>query len=86
MRPGDVQQVILRRLDTSGPSPADAVRQANAAEGVTVIDEKPSALLVEGEPGAIEALTHAMLGWRAFPVNRIPVPDARPRVLRPSKS
>jgi hypothetical protein len=51
-----------------------------------VIDEKPSALLVEGEPGAIKALTHAMIGWRAFPVNRIPVPDARPRVLRPSKS
>jgi hypothetical protein len=85
MRPGEVR-VILRRMDGGGPSPTDAVRQVNAANGVTVIDEKPSALLVEGEAGAIDALARSMLGWRAFPVTRIPVPDARPRILQPRKS
>jgi hypothetical protein len=79
-----LQQVILRRIDDTGPSSADVASHLDAAPGVSVLDKNPGSLLVEGDAGSIAAVAKVLNGWRSFPVARIPVPDTRQKILKPA--
>jgi hypothetical protein len=73
---------ILRRTDDSAPGAEETAQRLNAEDGVTVLDEKPSSLLVEGDEGAITQALRKIRGWTAYNFSKIEVPDTRPRVLR----
>jgi hypothetical protein len=73
---------ILRRIDEQGPPAKEAARRLHAEEGITVLDEKPSTLLVEGDAETIDSVVETIDGWRAFNFSKVQVPDARPRVMR----
>lgn len=73
---------ILRRMDDSAPDAGEAAERLNAEEGITVLDENPSSLLVEGDEEAITNALRKIGGWSAFNFGRIDVPDTRPRVVR----
>lgn len=76
-----IQQIILRREDEGAASAPETVLRVGAA-GAVVIDERDSSLLIEGAPETLESATRAATGWRAFPLKRYSVPDARVRVKR----
>jgi hypothetical protein len=76
---------IVRRVDEHGPPAEEAAKRLDAEAGITVLDEKPSSLLVEGDADAIEAVVETMDGWRAYNFGKIQVPDTRPRVQRSPK-
>ncbi len=73
---------ILRRVDERGPPAREAARRLHDEEGITVLDEKPSTLLVEGDPDAIDAAVETIGGWSVYSFAKIKKPDARPRVVR----
>ncbi|MBX9587847.1 MAG: hypothetical protein K2X43_00990 [Hyphomonadaceae bacterium] len=76
---------ILRRIDDDAPPAREAAKRLQAEDGVTVLDEQPSSLLVEGDAEAIEAAVESIEGWSVYGSTSIKVPDARPRVLRKKK-
>ncbi len=73
---------ILRRVDEHAPPAREAAKRLHAEEGITVLDEKPSSLLVEGDPEAIDAAVETIGGWSVYSFGKIKKPDARPRVAR----
>jgi hypothetical protein len=73
---------ILRRMDESAPKAGEAAKRLNAEDGITVLDEKPSSLLVEGDEDMIAEAIRKIGGWTAFNFGKIDVPDTRPRVSR----
>jgi hypothetical protein len=75
-------RMILRRMDENGVSAREAARRLDVERGIAVIDEKPSALLVEGDADVISAVARRLDGWRTFALERIPPPDTRQRVLK----
>jgi hypothetical protein len=74
---------ILRRMSEEAATAEEAAKRVSAGEGVTVLDEKPSSLLVEGEPDAILAIAEKLDGWSLLDFNKVSRPDTRQRVKRP---
>lgn len=73
---------ILRRMRDDAAPTKEAARRVNAEEGVTLLDEKPSTLLVEGEADAISAIAEKLEGWSMLDFNKVSPPDARARAKR----
>jgi hypothetical protein len=69
-------------MDDSAPDAGQAAERLNAEDGITVLDEKPSSLLVEGDEDTIAEVLRKIGGWSAFSFGKIEVPDTRPRVSR----
>ena len=74
---------ILRRMSEEAATVEEAAKRLDAEEGITVLDEKPSGLLVEGEPDALVAIAEKLDGWSLLDLNKIGRPDTRARVKRP---
>lgn len=51
---------ILRRMSEEAATVEEAAKRLDAEEGIT---EKPSSLLVEGEPDALVAIAEKLDGW-----------------------
>jgi hypothetical protein len=76
---------ILRRMTETAVTAEEAAKRVDAEEGVTLLDERPSSLLVEGEPEALSAIAKTLCGWCLLDVDRISRPDTRVRVKRPPR-
>ncbi|QIO54597.1 hypothetical protein HA461_25760 (plasmid) [Rhizobium leguminosarum bv. trifolii] len=74
-----MQQVILRKESTSAPSSSEAAEKLGRA-GATVVDEKSSSLLVEGDEETIRSVTRDLTGWKTIPMKRYSVPDTRKKI------
>lgn len=74
---------ILERLDEDAEPVGAVARALREHRGVRVLDESETNLLVEGDAEELGRLAARLQGWQAVPLCRIPVPDTRPRVLRP---
>jgi hypothetical protein len=74
---------ILERIDQNAATVEDVARTLREQGEVRVLDQGVSNLLVEGKPDELEKIGAGLPGWQAVPLRRIPVPDTRPRVLRP---
>ena len=80
------KRMILRRLNADGPTSAEVAVRVKEAPGLTVLQEtSPSTLLVEGLPDTIAQVLDGFSGWRALPMTKIQVPDAKPRILNPAE-
>lgn len=64
---------MLRFLGQGDP-PAAEVARARQVPGVTVVDEAPRMLLVEGAEAVVAALTEAFPGWAIAPEQTYSVP------------
>jgi hypothetical protein len=76
---------ILRRVSEEAAT-SQAAARISAEGGVVVLDEKPSSLLLEGEPDALSAIAERLRGWSLIDLSRVKLPDARARVKRPARS
>ncbi|MDX0985793.1 hypothetical protein GOL22_27220 [Sinorhizobium medicae] len=76
-----IQQVILRKENDSAPS-GKTVKRMVETRGISVVDEKPSSLLIEGDEAAIKSATQSIKGWRSFPTRRYSVPDTKVKAGR----
>jgi hypothetical protein len=76
---------ILRRMTEEAVTVREAAKRVDEEEGITLLDEKPSGLLVEGEPEALAAIAEKLGGWSLLDFNKISRPDTRVRVKRPPR-
>jgi hypothetical protein len=76
-------RAIVRKTNPQAMPAPDLVRRLGGYVGLRVLDEKPNSLLIEGETPVVEEALQAVEGWTMFPFARIPVPNTRPRVLKP---
>jgi hypothetical protein len=76
---------ILRRMTETAVTAEEAAKRVGTEEGVTLLDERPSSLLVEGEPEVLSAIAKKLSGWSLLDVDRISRPDTRARVRRPPR-
>lgn len=74
-----MQQIILRKEDAAAPSSSETAEKIGRA-GATVVDEKASSLLVEGDEETIRSATRGLTGWKAIPMKRYSVPDTRKKI------
>jgi len=73
---------VLRYLG-DGPKPPADVSRARQAPGVTVVDESPKMLLIEGDDASLAGLAEAFPGWAVTPEQTYSIPDARKRLGGP---
>lgn len=71
-----MQQVILRKNSPTGPSSNETAEKIERA-GATVVDQKASSLLIEGDEETIRSVTKSLNGWITIPMKRYSVPDTR---------
>ncbi|ARM90815.1 hypothetical protein HJB56_30825 [Rhizobium lentis] len=71
-----MQQVILRKNSPTGPSSNETAEKIGRA-GATVVDQKASSLLIEGDEETIRSVTKSLNGWITIPMKRYSVPDTR---------
>jgi len=71
------------RYTGSGSAPTSFVEQVRGHEGVSILDESPRMLLVEGPEAELQRLLETASGWLLVPERSISLPDLRPRVKRP---
>lgn len=76
---------ILRRMSDEAASAKEAAKRVSKEDGVTVLEEKPSSLLVEGEADALAAAAQKLGGWSLLDHASIKRPDTRARVKRPAE-
>jgi hypothetical protein len=78
-------RAIVRKTNPQALPTPDLIRHLDGYAGVRVLNKMPSSLLIEGETTyALERALQGVEGWTVFPSGRrIPVPDTRPRVLKP---
>jgi hypothetical protein len=76
---------ILRRMTETAVTAEEAAKRVVTEDGVTLLDEMPSSLLVEGEPEVLSAIAKKLNGWSLLDVGRIGRPDTRARVKRPPR-
>lgn len=74
-----MQQVILRRKSSTGPSSNETAEKFGRA-GATVVDQKASSLLIEGDEETILSVAKSLTGWITIPMKRYSVPDTRKKV------
>ncbi|MBE1508527.1 hypothetical protein [Rhizobium viscosum] len=74
-----MQQIILRRESAAALSSSETAERMGRA-GATVVDEKSTSLLVEGDEETIRAATQGLTGWRAIPMKRYSIPDTRKKI------
>ena len=73
---------ILRRMDEDAPEAGETAERLNAEDGNTVLHEKPTSLLLEGDEEAIDAVARKIRGWSLFSFGKVELPDPRPQVGR----
>lgn len=76
-----IQQMILRKENDSAPS-GETVKQMVRTRGISIVDEQPSSLLIEGDEAAIKSAVQAIQGWQSFPTKRYSVPDTKVKIGR----
>jgi|GEM_PF-5133787 len=77
-------QVILRKESASAPSFKEAAEKLGRAFA-TIVDERASSLLVEGEVETLCNATVALKGPKTIPMKRYSVPDACEKIaLQPA--
>lgn len=76
-----MQRYILR-YKSAGPKPEGDLLRIRNTPGVTVVDESPRMLLVEGDNKPIEHLRDDLADWLVTPETQISVPDTRQRIKR----
>jgi hypothetical protein len=74
---------FVLRYRGSGPPPAQFVEQVRAGDGVSILDESPRMLLVEGPEAELRRLVNSAPGWLMAPEQAVPLPDPRPRPKKP---
>lgn len=75
---------VLRYSGPPGATPESARlgAQLGAAVGVTVLDESPRMLLVEGSRAALDRALQGIEGWEITPETSTPLPDTRTRIRK----
>jgi hypothetical protein len=76
-----MQRYILR-YKASGPKPEGDLLRIRNTPGLTVVDESPRMLLVEGDDKPIEDLRGDLANWLVTPEVQISLPDKRQRIKR----
>lgn len=72
---------VLRYKGT-GAIPNSDLQLIRNTSGVTVVDESPRMLLVEGDDERIAHLRDNLADWLVTPQGQIPLPDTRQRIKR----
>lgn len=65
-----------------GRRPSADVQRILTAPGLTVLDQTPRMLLVEGGARGLKSLLGSMSGWTCTPERAFRLPDPRPRPRR----
>jgi len=76
-----MQRYILR-YKAAGPKPESDLMRIRNTPGLTVVDESPRMLLVEGDDKRIEGLRGDLADWLVTPEVQISVPDKPHRIKR----
>lgn len=85
MTTGVRARMILQRDGEHGPPSQTLADQINAERALAVLDRGEHAMLIEGEPHALDALAETLEGWKMLPVRAVPRPDTRERVMKPPR-
>lgn len=70
---------FILRYRGSGPRPAETVERIRGLPNVTVLDDSPRMLLVEGLEGELRSLIESLSDWVMAPERMVPLPDPRPK-------
>ncbi|HXD40185.1 MAG TPA: hypothetical protein VN649_06460 [Ramlibacter sp.] len=65
-----------------GDSGLGLAERLHAMPGVTVLDESPRMLLVDGPAAALKAAVRDFQGWEIVPEGFTPLPDTRVKIGR----
>lgn len=76
---------ILRATPAAFPDGKALASRLQAVGSVSVLDQSPRMLLVDGEAVELAAVLTNSSGWSLVPESVTPVPDARRRVKRNAK-
>lgn len=75
-------RLVLERVDENAAAVREVAERLREQGQARVLDEGATSLLVEGELEELKRMVAGLPGWEIVPLQRIPVPDTRPRVLR----
>jgi hypothetical protein len=74
---------FILRYTGSGPTSASFVEQVRSHQDVSILDESPHMLLVDGPEAVLRRLLETSSGWLLVPESSVSLPDPRPQVERP---
>jgi hypothetical protein len=74
---------FILRYTGNGAAPAEVV--ARLREQLTILEEAPRMLLVDGTEPRVKKLLESLPDWLMVEERSVPLPDTRPRVRTPRR-